>query len=72
MSVSPVNVYVFENSVEPVVLFVATTVAVPDAIKAVDGEFSDSVPVVVTVTPVNVVTLLIVNMMGVTAAAKIV
>jgi len=51
---------------------VATTVAVPEAVKVVDGEFSVSVPVVLTVTPVKVVVLLMENVIGVIARAKVV
>ena len=61
-----------ENSVEPVELLVATAMAVPEAMKVVDGEFSVSVPVVLTVTPVKVVVLLIENVIGVTARLKVV
>ncbi len=61
-----------ENRVEPVELLVATTVAVPEAVKVVDGEFRVSVPVVLTVTPVKVVILLMVNVIGVTARLKVV
>jgi hypothetical protein len=59
-----------ENSVKPVELLVATTVAVPEAVKVVDGEFSVSVPVVLTVTPVKLVVLLMENLIGVTARLK--
>ena len=51
-------VYVFENRTAPVVAFVAVTLIVPEIVKLDDGESIDIVPVVLTLTPVNVVELL--------------
>jgi hypothetical protein len=59
-------VYVFEKRTAPVVLFVAVTLIVPEIVKLDDGESIDIVPVVLTLTPVNVVELLRVKDTGVT------
>jgi hypothetical protein len=61
--------YVFVNRMDPVVLLVAVTVAVPDTVKELDGESTERTPLVWTVTPVKVVELLMLNVIGVIAIA---
>ena len=64
-----VMVKVFVNRTDPVVLFVAVTVALPETVKEFEGESNDRVPVVLIVTPVKVVELLMLKSMGVMATA---
>ncbi len=51
----------------PVVLFVAATVAEPETVSELEDESRESDPVVLTVTPVKVVLLLMLKVMGVIA-----
>jgi hypothetical protein len=61
-----------EKRVAPVVALAADTVADPETVKVLEGESSERLPVVVTVTPVKVVVLLMLKVMGVVAALTIV
>ncbi len=58
----------FENIVAPVVV-VATTVMEPDAVNMLDGESSDSVPVVLTVMRVKFSVSWILKVIGVIATS---
>lgn len=66
---TPGTAYVREKRKVPVVALVATTEAVPESVGAVEAEPTESVPVVLIVTPVKVLTLLTLTLTGVTTNA---